>query len=193
VVVENCFLRNNDDEICVKTHAPGQPSEDIMVRNCVVWNERARGLGIVAETRRDISRVTFQDCDIIHDFSDNQPNSYECAALGILVSDSGTMRDIRFENIRVNDVRQLIHCWIGQDMWGRDAQRGHVDGVLFKDITVSGRDFPKSHLLGYDATHLIENVAFDNLRILGKTILSQQDGRISSNAFVRNLRFHSGD
>jgi hypothetical protein len=106
---------------------------------------------------------------------------------------SGAMHDICFENIRVNDVRQLIHCWIGQDMWGQDSQRGHVDGVLFKNITVTGPDFPRSRLLGFDATHLIENVAFKNVRILGKTILSQQDGKISTNPFVRNLRFSSGD
>ena len=54
VLVENCFLRNNDDEVCVKTTAPApaQTSEKILVRKCVIWNERRRGLGITSETRR---------------------------------------------------------------------------------------------------------------------------------------------
>ena len=192
VVVENCFLRNNDDEICVKTTAPApaQTSQNILVTDCVVWNERARGLGITSETRRNISHATFRDCNVIHDFSD--PSNNECAALAILVSDSGTMRDIRFENIRVNDVRQLIHCWIGRDMWGHDLQRGRIDGVLFKDIRVTGNDFPRSRLLGCDATHAVENVTFDHLVIQGKTVLSEQDGRISTNPFVRNVQFRGG-
>ncbi|MGA2620106.1 MAG: glycosyl hydrolase family 28 protein [Thermoguttaceae bacterium] len=190
VLVENSFLRNNDDEVCVKTTAPApaQPSRNILVRNCVVWNERARGLGITSETRRDVSDVTFTDCDVIHDFSQNG----DCAALAILVSDSGAMRNIRFQNIRVDDVQSLIRCWIGQDMWGHDPQRGHVDGVLFKNISVTGPHFPTSALTGCDATHLIQNVTFDNLRIQGRAIRTQEEGRISTNPFVKNVLFRDG-
>lgn len=186
VLVENCFLRNNDDEVCVKTTAPApaSPSENILVRNCVVWNERARGLGITSETRRDVSNVTFTDCDIIHDFAQGG----DCAALAILVSDSGTMRNVRFENIRVHDAKVLICCWIGHDMWGHDAERGHVDGVLFKNITVTGEHFPKSDLVGCDAAHLIENVTFEQLRIQDRTITTLEEGRISVNPFVRNVQ-----
>lgn len=84
VVVEDCFMRNDDDAICVKTPWGGEPARNILVQRCVIWNERARGLGLISETRRDIENVTFRDCDIIHDFSDG----HDCAALGILVSDA---------------------------------------------------------------------------------------------------------
>ena len=186
VVVENCFFRNNDDEVCVKTTspAPAQPSEKILVRRCVVWNERARGLGITSETRRDISNVVFSDCDIIHDLS----GGGDCAALAVLVSDSGTMRNVTFENIRVNDAKTLFHAWVGQDMWGHDPQRGHVDGVLLRDITVTGDHASKSEVLGCDATHLIKNVTFENLAIQGRKIRSAQEGNISINSFVKNLQ-----
>jgi hypothetical protein len=58
VLVEDCFLRNNDDEVCVKTlsSAPAMESKNIVVRRIVVWNDRARGLGITSETRANISR-----------------------------------------------------------------------------------------------------------------------------------------
>ena len=186
VQVENCFLRNNDDEVCVKTTAPApaQTSEKILVRKCVIWNERARGLGITSETRRDISNVVFTDCDIIHDYSQNA----DCAALAVLVSDSGTMRNVRFENIRVNDVKVLFRAWVGKDMWGHDRERGRIDGVLIKDVTVTGDYSPKSELSGYDATHGIENVTFDNLRIQGRTVRSPKEGNISTNPFVKNLQ-----
>jgi hypothetical protein len=71
VLVEDCFLRNNDDEVCVKTISPppALESKNIVVRRVVVWNDRARGLGITSETRANISNVLFQDCDIIHDWS----------------------------------------------------------------------------------------------------------------------------
>ena len=54
----------------------------------VVWNDRARGLGITSETRANISNVLFKDCDIIHDFSQAAATVRRWP---ILVSDSGTM------------------------------------------------------------------------------------------------------
>jgi polygalacturonase len=187
VLVEDCFLRNNDDEVCVKTTspAPAQDSKDIVVRNCVVWNERARGIGITSETRRDISNVLFQNCDIIHDFS----NGGDCASLAILVSDSGTMSNVRFEDIRAEDVRNtLINCWIGSDMWGHDKTRGRIKGVLFKNVTATGKAGCVSRLAGFDATHLVEDVTFDNLRINGRLVRSLQDGGISANQHTKDLK-----
>jgi polygalacturonase len=191
VLVTDCFLRNNDDEACVKTTspAPALESQNIVVSNCVVWNERARGLGITSETRRNIAHVLFRDCDIIHDFSEGG-----CAALAILVSDSGTMSDIRFEDIRVEQVNHtLVSCWIGADMWGHDHERGRINGARFKNITVAGGNFPVSTFTGCDSTHLIENVTFENLRINGKLITDLAGGKISTNLFIRSLRVISND
>jgi hypothetical protein len=186
VLVEDCFLRNNDDDVCVKTISPppAMESKNIVVRRCVVWNDRARGLGITSETRANISNVLFEDCDIIHDFS----GGGECAALAILVSDSGTMSDIRFENIRVEDCRNtLVNCWIGADMWGHDKTRGHIKGVTFKDIVVTGKTFPVMKLNGYDDAHLIEDVRIENLRINGSPIRGAETAKLQTNAYVRGL------
>ena len=186
VLVEDCFLRNNDDEVCVKTTspAPAQESGNILVQRCVIWNERARGLGITSETRRNIANVTFRDCDIIHDFS----GGGDCGSLAVLVSDSGTMTNIRFEDIRCEDVRNtLISGWIGADFWGHDKERGRVNGVVFRNISGAGPGFPVSRLSGCDETHLFENVTFENLRINGQLITSLAEGHISLNPFARSV------
>ena len=192
ILVEDCFLRNNDDEVCVKTLSPppALESKNIVVRRCVVWNDRARGLGITSETRANISNVLFKDCDIIHDFSDGG----ECSALAILVSDSGTMSDIRFEDIRCEDVRNtLINCWIGADMWGHDQTRGRIKGAVFKDIHFVGKTFPVSKLTGFDETHLIEDVTIERLRIQEDLIGDAEAGKFKVNPHVRNLRFITTD
>ena len=101
VTVTGCFMRNNDDEICVKCTQPwpAQISKNIVVEGCVIWNERARGLGITSETRRDIEDVVFKNCDIIHDFSKaaNAPRwpfwsriPARCATSGSRISGSPT-------------------------------------------------------------------------------------------------------
>ncbi len=191
VLVEDCFLRNNDDEVCVKTLSPppAMESKNIVVRRCVVWNDRARGLGITSETRANISNVLFKDCDIIHDFS----GGFDCAALAILVSDSGTMSNIRFEGIRVEDCRNtLVNCWIGADMWGHDKIRGHIKGVTFKDIVVMGKAIPVMKLTGCDDAHLIENVRIENLRIQGSLTRGAEPVKLQTNAYVRGLAIAIG-
>lgn len=188
VIVEDCFLRNNDDEVCVKTTLPppAMESRDIVVRRCVVWNDRARGLGITCETRTNIANVKFEDCDIIHDFAAGR----ECSALAVLVSDSGTMTDIRFENIRCEDVQNtLIRCWIGKDAWASDETRGHIKGVTFRNIEVTGSTFPVSELIGFDDSHRVEDVTFDGLRIQGQVIRDARTARLEANAYVRGVRF----
>jgi hypothetical protein len=145
-------------------------------------------LGITSETRRNIDNVLFQDCDIIHDLS----GGGDCGALAILVSDSGTMTNVRFEDIRVEDCRNtLVSCWIGADMWGHDKQRGNVKGVLFKNITAVGKTPPASRLTGCDATHVIEDVTFQNVRINGKPVTNMEDGRITANQFVKDVKFRN--
>ena len=188
VLVEDCFLRNNDDEVCVKAISPppAMESKNIVVRRNVVWNDRARGLGITSETRANISNVLFQDCDIIHDFSQGG----DCAALAVLVSDSGTMSDIRFEDIRCEDVRNtLVNCWIGADMWGHDKSRGQIKGVTFEDIQVTGPVFPVSKLTGFDDAHLVEDVTFERLQIQGKPIGDAAAARLQTNSYVRRVKF----
>jgi hypothetical protein len=188
VLVEGCFLRNNDDEVCVKTTSPppAPESRGIRVRRCVVWNDRARGLGITSETRADISDVVFEDCDVIHDFS----NGGDCASLAILVSDSGTMSNIRFDNIRCEDVHNtLFNCWIGADMWGNDKERGHIRNVAFRDIQVTGTMVPVCKLAGFDAGHAVEDVTIERLRVRGVPVGDAATAKLQTNQHVRNVRF----
>jgi hypothetical protein len=143
VTVEDCFLRNNDDEVCVKTTSPPPALEarNISVRRCVIWNDRA-------------------------------------------------VSDLRFENIRLEDVKnRAVRLWIGKDMWGHDSERGHIRGVVFKDVSLVGGTAPQWELAGHDAGHQVADVVFENLRILNKVIAATGEARFAVNAFVDNLRF----
>jgi hypothetical protein len=186
VLVEHCFLRNNDDEICVKTTAPppAQESKNITVRDCVVWNDRAYGIGITYETRANISNVLFTDCDIIHD--------HGIGSIAIHMSDGCTASDIRFEDIRVEDTRnRVVRFWIGKDFWGHDTERGRLRNVLLKNLSVTGGPFAASEVTGADATHLIEDVTFDNFRVHGKVIANAAAGKVHVNPHTRNIAFIS--
>ena len=184
VVVDGCFLRTNDDEICVKTTSPAPALEgkNITFQNCVIWNERAQGLGITYETRVNVTNFLVKNCDVIHDFG--------IASLAIYMVDSGTMSGVRFEDCRLEDTKnKLIYLKISQDMWAHDATRGHVSGVQFKNIAVTGGPFPPSEIAGFDADHLVENVSIEGLTIHGTPIEDAAQGKFSINAFTKGIRF----
>ncbi len=200
VLVENCFLRSLDDLIVVKSRTGQGESKNIHARNCVIWNELAHAVSIGAEIREDISNVLFEDIDVIHDVGRE-------TALRIYHCDSATVSDVTFQNIRVEEARRLISCWIGSTRWTKTPDRGHIKNVLFKNITATsapidstltgfqdGSDwkpyFIKDHasmeLIGYDENHIVDGIVFDNVVLDGKKVTREQ---ITINEFVKNVSF----
>ena len=138
VLVEDCFLRNNDDEVCVKTllPPPAAESKNIVVRHCVICNYRAGGLGITNETRANISHVLFQNCDIIHDSS---PRMADVRGAGHPRLRLGHDQRHPFRGHPLRGV--LPHAGrlldLGRDIWGRQDPRV-LPGVTFQDIQMTG-------------------------------------------------------
>lgn len=176
VWVENCFIRTLDDLIVVKTLRGKGECENITIRKNVLWNEVAHALSVGAEINDDISNVFFSDCDIIHD----QGREW---ALRIYHCDGAKVKNIHFENIRVEECRKFISLWINKDVWTSATHRGHIEDVYFKNITTVGTP-AKVQLLGYGNSNLINHVVFKNIRINGRKLTGQQ---IETNEYVTNL------
>jgi hypothetical protein len=177
VLVENCFLRTLDDLIVLKTPKGGnRESRNIVTRNCVLWNQVAHALSIGAEITSNISDVLFTDCDIIHD----QGREW---SLRIYHTDAATVSNVRFENIRIEESIKCMSLWINKAFWTSDAERGHINGITFRNITVKGSPLTVE-LKGFDNAHLVEDVLFENVVLNGKKLTNEY---IKSNEFVRNL------
>lgn len=178
VIVEDCFLRTLDDLIVVKTDKSQGQAKRIVARNCVLWNEVAHALSVGAELRENVNDVLFTDCDVIHDKGREWTlRVYHC--------DAARISNVRFENLRIEESPRLISLWIDKAFWSRDQQRGHIDGVVFKSIEAVA-DPLRVELKGYDETHVVENVSFQDVLVNG-TALSPTG--VKTNAFVRNVRF----
>jgi hypothetical protein len=139
-----------------------------------LWNEVAHALSVGAELREDVDDVLFRDCDVIHDLGREW-------TLRVYHSDSARISNVRFENLRIEESPRLISLWIDKAVWSRDAERGHIQNVRFKNINVTSPSL-RVELKGFDETHQIEDVVFDGVRVNGKP-LSVAD--IKTNAFVR--------
>ena len=180
VLVENCFLRTLDDLVVVKTLRGTGEAGRIRVRKCVLWNEVAHALSIGAELTQKVEDVIFEDCDVIGDHGREW-------TLRIYHTDSGLIKNVRFENIRIEESVKFASLWIDNAYWTTDAGRGHIEDVVFKNITVnnSGRPLEKEiEFLGYDAGHAINNVLIENVTINGKKVTKDD---VAMNDYVFNV------
>ncbi|OJV35610.1 MAG: hypothetical protein BGO33_12160 [Bacteroidia bacterium 43-41] len=175
VLVENCFLRTWDDLIVIKTlRGDTQEARRIHVRKCVLYNEIAHALSIGAELTRDVENVLFEDCDIIGDHGREW-------TLRIYHTDAATVKNVRFENIRIEESVQFASLWINSAIWTTDTARGHIEDVVFRNITVNNNGYQLHkdfEFLGYDNDHTIKNVLIENVVINGRKV-TQEDIKIN--------------
>jgi hypothetical protein len=178
VTVERSYLRTMDDLIVVKTpDKDGGESRDIAARQCVLWNELAHALSIGAELRANVENVHFSDCDVIHDKGREW-------LLRVYHCDDADIHNVDFDNIRIEESRRLISLWIGKAIWSRDAERGHIENVMFKNIRAVGPN-PSVDLKGYDSAHAVRRVRFDNVVINGKPLKLDE---VNRSTFVQDVR-----
>ncbi len=157
VTVEGCFIRTLDDLIVIKSDRGQGEVRRIVARNCVLWNEVAHALSVGAELRENVDDVRFVNCDVIHDKGREWTlRVYHC--------DSARVSNVRFENIRVEETRRLISLWIGKAIWTRDTERGHIQGITFKDVRATGQS-PRVELKGFDEGHRVEDVTFEGVTV----------------------------
>ena len=170
VLVENCFLRTWDDLIVVKTlRGSNQEAGRIHVRKCVLYNQLAHALSIGAELTRNVEDVLFEDCDVIGD----QGREW---TLRIFHTDKALIKNVRFENIRIEESVKFASLWINSAVWTTDSVRGHIEDVVFRNITVNNSGYPlhkEFEFLGFDADHAIKNVLIDNVVINGRKVVQE--------------------
>jgi hypothetical protein len=176
VTVEGCFIRTLDDLIVIKTDRGQGEARRIRARNCILWNEVAHALSVGAELRENVDDVLFSDCDVIHDKGREWTlRVYHC--------DSARISNVRFENLRIEESPRLISLWIDKAVWTRDPERGHIEGVAFKNIYATANPLCVE-LKGFDKTHLIENVRFENVVVNGSPLSREA---VKTNDFVKQV------
>lgn len=177
VIIRNCFIRTLDDLIVIKTLKNGGPCKHVHAYHNVLWNEVAHAVSVGAEISKDIVDVVFEDSDIIHDKGREwSMRVYHC--------DDAKVSGIVFRNLRFEESRNFLSLWINTAIWSTSKDRGHIKDILFEDITAENVLRPTVQLLGYDASHLVENVVIKNVSVNGKKITAAD---VQTNEFVKNI------
>lgn len=184
----NLFARTSDD--CTTIYATRKNYKggcsDIITENSVLWADVAHpfmiGLhGSAKEIGPDapadtISNIIYRDIDVL-DMKEKQID-YQ-GVFAIVAGDNNIVRDVTFENIRVEDFRQgkLFDIRIAFNKKYCAAPGTVIENINFKDIDYNGGNSELSLIIGYDETRKVKGIHFNNLRINGEYIYDDMPGK----------------
>ncbi len=180
VIIDSVFMRNSDDCIALYGHRWDYYGDcrNVTVQNSTLWADVAHPIMIGTHGNPEpgksevIENLIFNNIDILnHD--EPQINYQGCMTIN--VSDENLARNIRFENIRVEDFQQgqLFNLRVTFNKKYALAPGRGIENVLFKDITYTGKTPGISIIEGYSESRGIKNITFENLTINGVEISSR--------------------
>lgn len=175
VLIDGVFNRNSDDCTTVYGTRLGftGSSRNITMQNSTLWADVAHPIliGTHGNTPHPdvLENLNYVNIDIL-DHKEAQIDYQGC--LSIDAGDNNLVRNVRFENIRIEDFRQgqLVNIRVFfNSKYCTSPGRG-VENVLFRDITYTGKNAAMSIIAGYNEERKVKNIVFENLVINGRLI-----------------------
>ena len=182
VLFDRVFCRNSDDCTTVYGTRLGfeGPSSNITMQNSTLWADVAHpifiGIHGNVEKPEILENLNYVNIDIL-DHKEKQLNFQGCLAIN--AGDENLIRNVRFENIRIENFRQgqLVNLRIFfNEKYCKAPGRG-IENVLFKNISYTSNRAEISVIEGYDAQRKVRNIRFENLCINGQIISDDMPGK----------------
>ena len=193
VIIRNCFLRTSDDCVAVYGSRGGfyGGSSDWDVADSVLWADKAHAImiGVHGDYQADgdvIENLRYHNIDVLEakEFS----ASY-WGALKITCGDKNIVRNVDFDDIRVEHIREAGGYLIGLTFgyFQPSTTLGRlIENIHFKDISYEGI---AGSLISGSPGHPIKGVTFDNLVINGERIKDAKQGKITIGENVSGISF----
>lgn len=173
VLLDGVFNRNSDD--CTTVYGTrGRYSggcNNVTMQNATLWADVAHPILIGTHgstpNKDTLQNLSYINIDIL-DHNEAQIDYQGC--MSIDAGDNNLVRNVRFENIRIEDFRkgQLFNVRVFfNSKYCTSPGRG-VEDVLFKDIVYNGRHAVTSVLDGYSDDRKVKNIVFENLLLNGR-------------------------
>jgi len=175
VLIDRSFNRNSDDCTTVYATRGGYNGgcNNITMQNSTLWADVGHPIliGTHGSTPKPemLENLTYKNIDIL-DHKERQQDYQGCMSLN--AGDSNLIKNVTFENIRVEDFRQgqLVNIRVFYNSKYCTSPGRGVENVLFKDISYNGVNAGTSIIAGYDNERKVKNVVFENLTINGVLI-----------------------
>lgn len=195
VVIDGVFMRNSDDCIAIYGHRwkfYGN-ARNYLVTNSTLWADIAHpiNIGLHGNTQAEgdtIENIVFRNINILEQDEDD-PDYEGCMA--ITCGDLNLVRNIRFEDIRVDDFEegQLFNIRVVYNSKYNTGPGRGVRDIYFKNITYNGSNSTYPLIKGLDKDHTVEGVTFERLVINGKLITNAAAANIKVGPFASRILF----
>lgn len=179
---DRVFARSSDDCSTVYATRKGFSGgcKNIKMTNSVLWADVAHpifiGLHGDIVNCDVIEDVVYENIDIL-DQAEFQVDYQGCMA--ICAGDNNLVRNVRFENIRVEEMRKgmLFNLRVCFNKKYCAAPGRGIENVLFKNVSYNGTNADYSIMTGYNQERQIKDITFENLKINGEHIHDKMPGK----------------
>lgn len=187
VLIENCFVRNWDDSISLKSF--GGDNLNIVCRDTVMWADRAHNMLVGPESRPGehnlFKDILFENIDVL----EHKEYSEEFqGVMAIFCADGAdfeniTWRKIRIERMTYGRVFDFRYVTLFAKSYGYSCKN-----VVMEDISCLAPVLFRSRILGLDEAHTFDGVAVKNMSIHSCPVL-EDDPTVEVNEFTSGVRF----
>ena len=207
VEVRGCFLRSCDDCVTVKglssaaSPSLAPPNEHIRVSGCQLWNDCNNAMVIGEESMAAYyDGISFRDIDVLYSYDDrdNHEHLEERAVMSIVSLHGTDIRNITWEDIRVNNCQRLVCFTFLDSFWfgtlaGNQSFPGGIENVLLKDIRCESgnRSSIANQILlrGWSRDKKISGVRFENVTVNGERLTSLMNPLFKINEYIEKISF----
>ena len=204
--VTGCFLRTYDDSVCIKGNVNyGDDCADILVENCVIWNDWGNALHVGVETCAEkMHDITYRHCKVIR---------VTGSALNIGNVDYGDIYNVLYEDIDIEldeDCQLSIiqrqenqplpalsekgaflpPVFVFQLFWHHEYsvgdRRGKIHNVTFRDIRITSPGEINSS--AWSTADPISDITFENITLNGEKLTSIEQLHFPSLENTKNFR-----
>lgn len=194
VTIDNVFMRNSDDCIAVYGHRWDfyGNAQNYLVQNSVLWADIAHpiNIGLHGDGTNGgdtISNLTFNNIDILE--HDEDDRDYQ-GCMAISNSDNNVVKDVRFENIRIDDIQegQLFNFRVLYNEKYSLAPGKGIENVVLKNISYNGQGINPSVVQGYSVERGVNGVSIQGLSINGQVVRSLKEAGVQVGEFTRGVQ-----
>ncbi len=182
VLYDRVFCRNSDD--CTTVYATRKGfvggCKNITMQNSTLWADVAHPImiGIHGNSANPdtIQNITYRNIDIL-DHKEMQIDYQGCMTIN--AGDNNLVKDVLFEDIRVEDFRegQLLNLRIFYNEKYCTAPGLGIENVTFRNVEYNGNNANLSIIAGYNKERKIKNLVFEKLKINGRIIHNEMEGK----------------
>ncbi|RFU26846.1 hypothetical protein B7463_g9502, partial [Scytalidium lignicola] len=175
VLIDGVFMRNSDDNIALYQHRWTYygNSSNLTLQNSALWADYAHPVNIGTHGNTDdpetMDGVTIRNIDIL---DQHEPQMWYQGCITINAGDSNTIQNVYVEDVRIENIRlgQLVNFRTMNNSMYNTSPGNIIQNVYIKDMAYQGDHANPSLVLGFDTSHPIVNITFDNLTVNGKQI-----------------------